>query len=66
MLVVQVFDDVIMFVVVNFEDDGFDGGVAFDQHSWSRGIRSVSLCAKEQVLPFTALGIVFGVPSNLC
>lgn len=61
MLIVQVLDDVIMFVLVNFEDDGFDGGVAFDQHSWSRRVRSVTLGAKvlaEQALPFTALGII--------
>lgn len=61
MLIVQVFDDVIMFVLVNFEDDGFDGRVAFDQHSWSKEVKSVTLGAKvfaEQVLPFTALGII--------
>lgn len=30
-LVVQVFDDVVVFVLVDLEDDGFDGGVAFDE-----------------------------------
>ncbi len=30
-MVVEVFDDVVVFVLVDFEDDGFDGGVAFDE-----------------------------------
>jgi hypothetical protein len=30
-VVVQVFDDVVVLFLVVFEDDGFDGGVAFDQ-----------------------------------
>ena len=30
-LVVEIFDDVVVFVLVDFEDDGFDGGVAFDE-----------------------------------
>lgn len=30
-LIVEILDNVVMFVLIDFEDDGFDGGVAFDQ-----------------------------------
>lgn len=33
-LIVEILDDVIVFVLVDLEDDGFYRGVAFDQHAW--------------------------------
>lgn len=32
-LIVEIFDDVVMFVLINFEDDGLDGGIAFNQNA---------------------------------
>ena len=33
-LVVQVLDDIVMLVLVDFEDDGLDGGITFDEYTY--------------------------------
>ena len=33
-VVVEIFDNVVVVGRVDFEDDGFDGGVAFDEDAW--------------------------------
>lgn len=33
-LIVEILDNVVMFILIDFEDDGFDGGVALDQDAW--------------------------------
>lgn len=33
-IIVKVLDDIVMFLLVVLENDGFDGWVAFDQDSW--------------------------------
>ncbi len=38
-LVVEVLDDVVVVVLVDFEDDGFDGGVAGDEDAYGGGVR---------------------------
>lgn len=53
-----------MLVLVDFEDDGFDGGVAFDEDAWGVGVSGggleevTSLDGEVGTLPLTALGMV--------
>lgn len=33
-LIVEIFDDVVMLIMIDLENDGFDGRITFDQHPW--------------------------------
>lgn len=35
-LIIQIFDDVVMLVLVDLEDDRFDGGITFNEDAWAR------------------------------
>lgn len=39
--IIQVLDYIVVALFVVFEDDGFDGGVAFDEDAWSEDIALV-------------------------
>ena len=33
-LVIEVFDNVVVLILINLKNDGFDGWIAFDQYTW--------------------------------
>ncbi len=63
-LVVEVLDNVVVVVLVDFEDDGFDGGVAGDEDAYGGGVRWGGWMrggggkGRGGEVPLTALGMV--------
>ncbi len=56
MLVVQVFNDVVMVVLIDLEYDGLDGGVAFNQDTCSRRNESVVAFLQRTLPTFHSFG----------
>ena len=59
-LVIEIFDDVVVLLLVDLENDGFNGRVAFDQNACFVRYYLLDLSRKglsTRDLPFTALGM---------
>ena len=64
-LVVQILDDEVVLVLVDLQDDGFDGRIAFDQHAlhscqYRSSLHVVARRDVQKRLPLTAFGMALG------